>query len=87
MLVLLLRNVILMHVSSLVTPYSGSLHVSVSKSYFMRVVKNFRKGRWTITPMEKCLKEKHQGHQGLQDPLLNIRYLTMKIFDTFPTYP
>jgi hypothetical protein len=29
--------------------------------------------------MEKCLKEKHQGHQGLQDPLLNIGCPTMKI--------
>jgi hypothetical protein len=25
------------------------------------------------------LKEKHQGHQGLQDPLLNTGYPTMKI--------
>jgi hypothetical protein len=72
MLVLLLRNIILMHVSPLITPYSSSLHVFVSNSFFMRFVKNFRKGTWTTTPMEKSLKEKHQGHQGLQDPLLNI---------------
>jgi hypothetical protein len=39
MLVLLLKNVILMHVSSLVTLYSSFLHVFVSKSYFMRFVK------------------------------------------------
>jgi hypothetical protein len=39
MLVLLLRNVILMHVSSLVTPYSSFLHLFVSKSLFMRFVK------------------------------------------------
>jgi hypothetical protein len=29
--------------------------------------------------MDKSLKEKNQGHQGLQDPLLNIGYPTMKI--------
>jgi hypothetical protein len=79
MLVLLLRNVILMHVSPLVTPYSGFLHLFVSKLFFMRFVKNFRKRKWTTTPMEKSLKEKHQGHQGLHDPLLNIGYPTMKI--------
>jgi hypothetical protein len=39
MLVLLLRNVILMYVSSLVTPYSSFLHLFVSKSVFMRFVK------------------------------------------------
>jgi hypothetical protein len=44
MLVLLLRNDILMYVSSLVTHYSSSLHLLVSKSYFMRFVKNFREG-------------------------------------------
>jgi hypothetical protein len=45
MLVLLLRNVILMHVSSLVTPYSSFLHLFVSKSFLMRVVKkNLEKG-------------------------------------------
>jgi hypothetical protein len=75
MLDLLFRNVILMHVSSLVTHNSSSLHLLVSKSFFMRFVKKIRKGTWTTTPMEKCLKEKHQGHQGLQDPLLNIGYL------------
>jgi hypothetical protein len=62
MLVLLLRNVMLMHVSSLVTHYSSSLHLFVSKSYFMRFVKNFRKGTSITTPMDKCLKEKYQGH-------------------------
>jgi hypothetical protein len=54
MLVLLLRNVILMHVSLLVTFYSSFLHLFDSKSFFMRFVKNFRKGKWTTTPMEKC---------------------------------
>jgi hypothetical protein len=44
MLVQLLRNVILMHVSSLVTHYSSFLHLLVSKSLFMRFVKNFREG-------------------------------------------
>jgi hypothetical protein len=44
MLVQFLRNVILMHVSSLVTHYSSFLHLLVSKSYFMRFVKNFRNG-------------------------------------------
>jgi hypothetical protein len=44
MLVLLLRNVILMHVSSLVTHYSSFLHLLVSKSPFMMFVKNFRNG-------------------------------------------
>jgi hypothetical protein len=29
--------------------------------------------------MEKSLKEKYQGHQGLQDPLLNLGHPTMKI--------
>jgi hypothetical protein len=42
MLVLLLRNVILMHVSSLVTHYSSLLHLLVSKSYFIRFVKKIR---------------------------------------------
>jgi hypothetical protein len=79
MLVLLLRNIILMHVSPLVTPYSSFLHLFVSKSFFMRFVKKIRKGKWTTTPMEKSLKEKHQGHQGLQDLLPNIGYPTMKI--------
>jgi hypothetical protein len=49
-------------ISPLVTPYSSSLHVFVSKSLFMRFIKNFRKRKWTTTPMEKSLKEKHQGH-------------------------
>jgi hypothetical protein len=44
MLVILLRNIILMHVSSLVTHYSSFLHLLVSKSFFMRFVKNFREG-------------------------------------------
>jgi hypothetical protein len=44
----------------------------------MRFVKNFKKGKWTTTPMEKSLKEKHQGHQGLQDPLLNIGLIRLK---------
>jgi hypothetical protein len=39
MLVLLLRNVILMHVSPLVTPYSSSLHLFVLKSFFMTLLK------------------------------------------------
>jgi hypothetical protein len=43
MLVLLLRNVILMHVSPLATPYSSSLHLFVSKSLFMRFVKKIQK--------------------------------------------
>jgi hypothetical protein len=41
MLVLLLTNVILMHDSPLVTPYSRGF---VSKSFFMGFVKNFRNG-------------------------------------------
>jgi hypothetical protein len=44
MLVKLCRNVILMHDSSLVTRYSSFLHLLVSKSFFMRFVKNFREG-------------------------------------------
>jgi hypothetical protein len=44
MLVLLLKYVILMHVSSLVTHYSSFLQLLVSKSFFMRFVKNFREG-------------------------------------------
>jgi hypothetical protein len=44
MLVLLLRNVILMHVNPLATPYSSSLHLFVSKLFFMRFVKKFRDG-------------------------------------------
>jgi hypothetical protein len=44
MLVLLLRYVNLMHVSSLATPYSSFLHLFVSKSFFMRFVKKFRDG-------------------------------------------
>jgi hypothetical protein len=79
MLVLLLRNVILMHVNPLATPYSSSLHLFVSKSLFMWFVKNFRKGKWTTTLMEKSLKEKHQGHQGLRDQLLDLGHPTMKI--------
>jgi hypothetical protein len=59
MLVLLLSNVILMHAIPLVTPYSSFLHLLVLKSLFMRFVKFFRKGRWTTSPMEKCLKEMH----------------------------
>jgi hypothetical protein len=72
-------NVILMYVSPLVTPYSSFLHLFVSKSFFMSFVNNFRKGKWTTIPMEKSLKEKHQGHRGLQDLLLNIGYPTIKI--------
>jgi hypothetical protein len=44
MLILLLRNDILMHDSSLVTHYSSFLRLLVLKSLFMRVVKNFRNG-------------------------------------------
>jgi hypothetical protein len=44
MLVLLLGNVILMHDSSLVTHYNSFLDLLVSKSLFMRSVKNFRNG-------------------------------------------
>jgi hypothetical protein len=44
MLDLLFRNVILMHVSSLVTQYSSLLYLLASKSFFMRFVKNFREG-------------------------------------------
>jgi hypothetical protein len=29
--------------------------------------------------MEKSLKEKHQGHQGLRDQLLDLGHPTMKI--------
>jgi hypothetical protein len=47
--------------SSLATPYSSFLHLLVAKSFFMRFVKNFRKGRCIITLMEKSLREKHQG--------------------------
>ena len=45
----------------------------------MSLLKNFREGRWPTSHMEKCLKVMHQGHQGPQDPLLNIGYTTMKI--------
>jgi hypothetical protein len=53
MLVLLLRNVILMHVSPLVTPYNSFLHLFVSKSFFIGVSKNLEKGNgqlhlWSI---------------------------------------
>jgi hypothetical protein len=51
MLILLLRNVILMHVNSLVTDYSSFLHLLVSKSYFMRFVKNFRNGGECISTL------------------------------------
>jgi hypothetical protein len=43
MLVLLLRNVILMHVSPLVTPYSSFLNLFVSKSFFYEVCQKFQK--------------------------------------------
>jgi hypothetical protein len=43
MLVLLLRNVILMHVSPLVTPYSSFLHLFVSKIIFYEVCQKFQK--------------------------------------------
>jgi hypothetical protein len=79
MLVLLLRKVILMHVSPLATSYSSFLHLFVSKSFFMRFAKKFRKGKWIITLMEKYLREKHQGHQGLQDQLLDLGHPKMKI--------
>jgi CRISPR/Cas system-associated protein Csx1 len=65
-----------MHISPPVTPYSSFLHLFVSKSFFMSFVKNFRKGKLTTKPMEKSLKEKHQGYQGLQGPLLNIGHPT-----------
>jgi hypothetical protein len=40
----LLRNVILMHDSSLVTHYSSFLYLLVLKSFFMRFVKISEKG-------------------------------------------
>jgi hypothetical protein len=43
MLVLLLRNIILMHVSPLATPYSSFLQLFVSKSFFMRFLKKFQR--------------------------------------------
>jgi hypothetical protein len=43
MLVILLRNVILMHVSSLVTPYSSFLHLLVSNPFFCEVCQKFQK--------------------------------------------
>jgi hypothetical protein len=51
MLVLLLRNVILMHVSSLATHRSSFLQLFVLESLFMRVVKNFRKGGECISTL------------------------------------
>jgi hypothetical protein len=45
----------------------------------MRFAKNFREEVWTIIPMEKSFKEKHQGQQGLQDQLLDLGNPTMKI--------
>jgi hypothetical protein len=51
MLVLLLRNVILMYVSSLLTHYGSFLHLLVSKSLFMRIVKNFRNGGECISTL------------------------------------
>jgi hypothetical protein len=44
MLVLLLRNVILMHVNPLATPYSSSLHLFVSKSFLWGLLKKIRDG-------------------------------------------
>jgi hypothetical protein len=44
MLVLLLRNVILMHDSSLVTHHSSFLHLLVLKSLFMSLLKISEKG-------------------------------------------
>jgi hypothetical protein len=46
-----------MHVSSLATPYSSFLYLLVSKSFFMRFVKNFRKERCIIT-LRRGLQER-----------------------------
>jgi hypothetical protein len=51
----------------------------VVKSFFMSFVKNFRKGRWIIIPLEKSLREKNQAQQGLEDPFLNLGHLIMRI--------
>jgi hypothetical protein len=45
----------------------------------MRLVKNFRKERWTTITMEKSFKENQEGQQGLQDPLPNIGNPIMRI--------
>jgi hypothetical protein len=45
----------------------------------MRFAKNFRKEGWTIIPMEKSFREKHQGQEGLKDQPLNLGHHIMKI--------
>ena len=52
--------------------YSVSLQLFVLNPFFTSLAKNFRKGRWTTTPLGTSFKENQEGQQGPQDPLLNI---------------
>jgi hypothetical protein len=54
--------------------------ICLSQNHFLcGLLKNFRKGKWITTLIEKSLREKHQGLQGLQNQPLDLEHPTMKI--------
>ena len=64
--------------SSPTNTYSVSLKLFVLEIIFMRLAKNFRKGRWTTTPLGTSFKVNQEGQQGPQDPTLNIGHPIMR---------
>ena len=64
---------------TLASCYSCSLQLVVSKSIFIVIVENFRKGRCITTHMERFLRGILKGWQGLQDQPLELGNPIMKI--------